>query len=228
MPGFDLKTASVIPTILQKLADTLLNLSWPEVAEKIWQIGKKILQGFSGEGMYEVLDYETTLELYDVKGTRATLRKRERVRYLQDSIIAYQDQAWGDGEILLAYHCTPGKAVDFYRSGYKTHILISRREVKHKGDIDEYHIEWGMRKGFLKPVGFWETEVSHRTKHIMVQVIFPRSRPPFKISIEERNQKRTYFLGEGSRARLPDGRWQIVWEQSQPRLYERYVLKWEW
>jgi hypothetical protein len=106
--------------------------------------------------------------------------------------------------------------------------LIDNLILPQYEDIDEYHIEWGMRKGFLKPVGFWETEVSHRTKHILVQVIFPKSRPPFKISIEERNQKRTYFLGEGSRIRLSDGRWQIVWEQSQPRLYERYVLKWEW
>jgi hypothetical protein len=36
------------------------------------------------------------------------------------------------------------------------------------------------------------------------------------------------MLGEEALVYLPDGRWQIVWEQSQPRLYERYVLKWEW
>jgi len=30
------------------------------------------------------------------------------VRYLQDNVIAYRDQAWGDGEILVDYRCTPG------------------------------------------------------------------------------------------------------------------------
>jgi len=28
----------------------------------------------------------------------ATFKKREKVRYLQDNVVAYQDQAWGDGE----------------------------------------------------------------------------------------------------------------------------------
>jgi hypothetical protein len=87
--------------------------------------------------LYEVLEYESTLELKDREGRKATFKKREKVRYLQDNVIAYQDQAWGDGEILLNYRCTPGAPVDRYRSGYKTTILISRREVKDKGDVDE-------------------------------------------------------------------------------------------
>jgi len=53
--------------------------------------------------MYEVLEYESTLELKDRGGKRATFKKREKVRYLQDNVIAYQDQAWGDGEILVNY-----------------------------------------------------------------------------------------------------------------------------
>jgi hypothetical protein len=64
--------------------------------------------------MYEVVEYESTLELQDRGGQRATFRKREKVRYLQNHIIAYQDQAWGDGEILLDYRCSPGKPVDRY------------------------------------------------------------------------------------------------------------------
>jgi hypothetical protein len=58
---------------------------------------------------------------------RQRLSGIQRVCYLQDSVIAYQDQAWGAGEILLNHRCTPGTPVDRYRSGYKTYILISRR-----------------------------------------------------------------------------------------------------
>jgi len=43
--------------------------------------------------MYEVLDYESTLGLRDWDGERVTFRKREKVRYLQDHITAYQDKA---------------------------------------------------------------------------------------------------------------------------------------
>jgi len=58
----------------------------------------------------EVLEYESTLELKDRGGKRAIFKKREKVRYLQDNVIAYQDQAWGNGEILIDYRCSPGTA----------------------------------------------------------------------------------------------------------------------
>jgi len=40
-----------------------------------------------------VLDCESTLGLRDRDRERATFRKREKVRYLQDHITAYQDKA---------------------------------------------------------------------------------------------------------------------------------------
>ena len=43
--------------------------------------------------MYEVLDYGSTLELRHRDRKRATRWKREKVHYLQDHIIAYQDKA---------------------------------------------------------------------------------------------------------------------------------------
>ena len=206
----------------------MLDLPWPEILGELWKFGRKVMRGLSNEGMYEVLEYESTLELKDKRGEKAKVKKREKVRYLQDHIIAYQDQAWGDGEILINYRCTPGTRVDRYRSGYKTHILISLREVKNKGDIDDFNIEWGIRKGFLVPTGFWATEISHRTKHIKVRVIFPKTRPPMRVSILEKNRNRSRVLSENAKVRLPDGRWSVTWERSQPRMYEHYILNWKW
>jgi hypothetical protein len=122
-----------------------------------------VARGMSNEGVYEVLEYEATLELRDKRGEQATFHKREKVRYLQNYVLAYQDQVWGDGEFLVDYKCSPGVPVDRYRSGYKTHILISLQEVKNKGDIQEFNIEWGIRNGFLAEHGFWASEISHRT-----------------------------------------------------------------
>ena len=137
-------------SLLEKLIALLSGLPWLEVLGKAWKIVQNVMQSRSYKGMYEVLDYESTLELKDREGKRATFKKREKVRYLQDNIIAYQDQAWGDGEILLNYRCTLGTPVDRHRSGHKTYILVSRREVKNRGDVDEFHIEWGIRQGFLR------------------------------------------------------------------------------
>ncbi|MBN1536184.1 MAG: hypothetical protein JW908_05585 [Anaerolineales bacterium] len=204
------------------------SLSWLELIGDLWKIGKKVIRGLSNEGMYEVLDYETTLELHDPKGHKASFKKREKVRYLQDNIIAFQDQAWGDGEILIGYKCSPGVPVDQYRSGHVTHILISSREVKNKGDITDFQIEWDIHRGFLKPDGFWETEINHRTRQVKVHVIFPKTRPPQKVCISEKNMRKSYDLGVDAKKRLPDGRWLISWEKKNPRLYERYILAWEW
>ena len=77
----------------------------------------KILSGSSG--LYEVIDYELSLELYDIRGSIASVNKRQTVRYLQDHIIAYQDQAWGQGEILVDYSCAPGIPADIYQEDKK-------------------------------------------------------------------------------------------------------------
>ena len=78
-----------------KLINVMPYLSWFDALADIWKLGSKAIRGLSVDGMYEVLEYESTLELKDRKGKQALFRKREKVRYLQDNIIAYQDQAWG-------------------------------------------------------------------------------------------------------------------------------------
>jgi hypothetical protein len=152
--------------LFDKLIAVLLRQSWLDVLGGVGKVVREIVQARSHRGMCEALEYEATLELEDPGGKRATFKKREKVRYLQDNVIAYQDQAWGDGEILVDYRCAPGTPVDRYRSGHKTHVLISRREIKNKGDVDEFNVEWGVRQGFLKRTGHWETHVTHRTRHL--------------------------------------------------------------
>lgn len=215
-------------SLVDKLVSIPLGLPWLEIVSKALKLGRKAIQGLSDEGVYEVLEYESTLDLEDHGGKRATFSKRERVRYLQDNVIAYQDQAWGDGEILVNYRCTPGTPVDRYRSGYKTYILISRREVKNRGDIDEFSIRWKMREGFLRGTEQWETHVMHRTKRLKVSVIFPKSRPPHRTTLLESNRQCSRRLEKKEQTLLPNGRWLVTWETKQPRLYETYILQWEW
>lgn len=82
-----------------------------------WRLVKKI-QSERMVGLYEVLDFDHTLELLDIKGKKATYHKRETVRLLQDHVAAYVDQVWGRGDILANYRCSPGKPVDRYRCGH--------------------------------------------------------------------------------------------------------------
>ena len=189
---------------------------------------KAFIQNITKPGMYEVLNYETTLEILDAKGKSAILTKIEEVRFLQNNIIAFQDQAWGSGKILIDYKCTPGVPVDFYQFAHKTYILISLRSVMQKGDITKFEIFWKINDGFKKPNGFWSTDINHFTKVMKVNVIFPKGRPPLKLLTVESNRQLTKELQKDVITQLPDNRWQVTWEKQNPRLYEHYILKWEW
>lgn len=211
-----------------KLGTIIKDLQYIGVLMELWNIGNKVLGRIKNEGIYETLEYESNLEIHNNKGTKATFSKRKKIRYLQDNIIAYQDYGWGDGEILLNYRTNRGKAVDRYRSGYRTYVLLSLREVKGRGDVDEFNIQWNIRNGFLTKDGYWATDISNRTKRIKVNIIFPKSRRPQRLSIEESNRKRTRVLGPEAKKQLPDGRWRITWEKKKPKLYEIYILRWVW
>lgn len=215
-------------SFLTCLVAVLPDLPWIEILTEAWKLGRKIIRGLTDEGMYEVLEYESTLELHDKAGKRATFKKRKKVRYLQNDIIAYQDYGWADGNHFVDYKAKPGLPVDRYKAGYKTYILLSLREVKNRGDVDEFYIQWKIKDGFLKPDGFWETDVSSRTKHMKVRVIFPKSRPPQSVRLVENNIRRTKILGSDSIRQMSDGRWQVTWEKSKPRLYEHYIIRWDW
>ena len=213
---------------LDRVVPVLFSLPWLDIFAELVKVTRKLWQGLADEGMYEVLEHEATLEILDKKGKRARVHKRQKVRYRQNNIIAYQDQAWGDGEILLNYRCSPGGVVDRYRPGHKTFLLISLRDSKHHGDVDEFNMEWGIRDGFLREKEFWETEVSHRTKQLWIRVIFPKDRLPQRSWLVEALRRRKNRLVEESLAKLPDGRWQLSWQANHPRLNERYQLHWEW
>ncbi|MBE0573384.1 hypothetical protein IH575_00570, partial [Candidatus Dojkabacteria bacterium] len=98
----------------------------------------------------------------------------------------------------------------------------------NKGDVDEFNIEWDMRNGFLKPTGFWGTAINHPTKRIKIVVVFPIDRPPLHLSVFEKNLQRTRLLTKDVQKKIPDGRQAIIWEKVNPRLYEDYILSWEW
>jgi hypothetical protein len=215
-------------TSLVRVLLLLLSSDWLDALETIWRLGRRMLALRIHEGIYEVLEYESRLEIADTKGEKAVLHKRERVRFLQDNIMAYQDQAWGDGVIFADYRCSPGVAVDRYREGHLYRILISLRETKSRGDIEEFHIQRTIKRGFTKPVEDFQIEINHTTRKLSVSVVFPRNRVPKRVTLIEKNIVRVTELGTEYRVTLPDGRQQYLWQSDHPRVFEAYILRWEW
>ncbi|MCB9437259.1 MAG: hypothetical protein H6673_09765 [Anaerolineales bacterium] len=179
-------------------------------------------------GSYEVLEHETRLELMDVEGKVAVYEKRQQVRFVQDNIIAIQDKAWGVGEIFADYQCSPGVAVDRYKEGHRYRVLISLRQTKNKGDIENIYIRRAIKNGFTRHSEDIQTEVDHYIKNFRITVVFPSQRPPIEVSLVRQNSTRTTILGQDHIHRLADGRYEVRWETRHPRVFEAYIMAWKW
>jgi hypothetical protein len=69
-----MRNATTTETLLDKPIAVLFRLPCLEVLGNVGQVVRKIMQGRSYRGMYEVLEYEATLELEDPEGKRATFK----------------------------------------------------------------------------------------------------------------------------------------------------------
>ena len=118
-------------------------------------------------GIYEVLEYETSLELLDASSKKANYDKRQRVRFLQDN----EDQAWGDGQIFADYKCSPGIAVDRYQDGNRYRILISLRETKKYGTIEKFHIHRRIENGCTKKSEYFQPRIDQPDRNYLSSII---------------------------------------------------------
>ncbi len=180
------------------------------------------------EGLYEVLEYDSQLELTDSSGEKATFKKRQRIKFLQDNVIAFQDFAWGEGDLFKAYRCSPGTVVDRYRDGDRWNVLISLRETKHSGDVEDFYIEQTVTHGFVRSDEWWQIEMQHQTRWLKLAVIFPPQRRCQHAVLVERMQNRTIELDARNFTELPDGRQVLTWETKKPRRFETYTFQWRW
>lgn len=195
---------------------------------KVYDAARHLWARLSYRGMYEILDYDATLEIMDIKGEKARLTRREHIRFLQDNVVAIHDHAWGDGKFLCNYKCQSGVPVDIYEDGSKHNILISLRETKNKGDEIELWVERTIRGGFTADEEWLETEVDHLMRKLTLSIAFPKGRPCRRATLSRRSTGKVTPLPQKHFALLPDGRQKLTWETRRPRLHDRYTIKWAW
>lgn len=198
--------------------------------ESLFKIFRKAFPFFRREqnrGVYEILEYETTLQL-NTTGETATFLKRQKVRFLQDNVISFEDYAWGEGDIFANYQCSPGVVVDRYLAGDRWNILISLRESKSRGDLEEFFIQSTFVNSFLKPEEWQQVEIRHYTKHLKMTIIFPKERHCSRAMLQRRRHHQSMELTNEHFGILPDGRQMVTWETNEIDPLEVYTLRWEW
>jgi hypothetical protein len=221
-------TPTPIPNPILQILVPLLDSHLAGMISFLWRLGLRVFNEQTHPSDYEILDYDACLELLDTKGNEAVFTKTERVQFLQNNIIAYKDMAWGAGEVLAKYECSPGVAVDTYREGHRLRILISLRTTKNRGDVTEFHIRRTILGAFTKQDESFQHDVIHLIYHASLRIIFPKKRYPKSIAIIEQNSTRTIPLGPKQQTILPDGRLEVVYQIRKPRLFESYIMNWSW
>lgn len=216
-----------ITSVCQWLISWLLS-DPTQLLNLVQTLGRYIRSLYEREGMYEVLEHEVRLELHDTLGQEAVYYKRQKVRFLQNNVIAFQDQAWGDGAIFAEYKCSPGIPVDRYREGHRYRVLISLRQSKQRGEVEEFYIQRTIKHGFTKSTEDLQTEIDHKTKVMSMTVIFPKTRWAKRVALIEQKASRTTELKSEDFKKLPDGRQQVRWQMTYPKQFEAYFLHWEW
>jgi hypothetical protein len=178
-------------------------------------------------GLYETLSDESDWDIRDKTGADAVLIKRRRLHFLQDGVFAIRDFAWGAGDVLADYQCSPGKVVDKYSAAGKHNIVISLREVKKRGDTEDYVITRRMKDMFPDDSEWVATEVTQPTQMMAISVRFPADRPPTGAWLKQNSDpdhRRSTLPIEGN----PDGRQRISVRVDKPKLRETYTIWWEW
>jgi hypothetical protein len=179
------------------------------------------------KGMYEMVAYDARLELLDGRGELATFSKRQRVRFLQDNIIAYQDYVWGHGRI-SDYASSRGRVADRYQEGDRWHVLLSLRETKNRGDVEEFHIQYTIHEGFGQNEEWWQVEIRNPTRRLQIAIVFPPERRCTRALLLQRSRQRSTRLDASHFSHLPDGRQILRWETEKVGGFDLYTIRWWW
>lgn len=214
-----LQAEPVVPPIATELIPVAL-----ELYKGVQQVFRKKLP----QDLYRILDYEATLEFIGPRGKSALFSKKERVQFLQDDVQTIEDFAWGGGNVISNYSCTPGRVVDRYQDGDRWKFLISLRQAKKKGEIETFYIRRRLVNIFTKRDGWWQAEMRHQTERLKLFLIFPARRQPRNTILTERTSNKIFPLNESFWSDLPDGRKMLTWGPKQPRRFEIYTVKWQW
>jgi hypothetical protein len=216
-----------LPSVIESPLN-LFTSNWATFGLDLYHKVSALLKHESHEGLYELLEYDAVLELLDRKGRTAIFKKRLRVKFIQDDVITFQDHAWGDGDILAEYGCSPGIDVDRYPEGDRWNVLISLRETKSRGEVEDFYIQRKIHHGFPRKEEWWQIEMQYQTRHLKFAVKFPPGRHCSRAVLIERKRNRSTLLGPQHFVDLPDGQRILTWENAKPRRFETYTIKWQW
>jgi hypothetical protein len=195
------------------------------LAATLWAIYSLYIRERYGD-VYETIELEQEFDLYDATGAEAIRSLHRTVRFLQNDVLAIRDYTWGDGQLNVDYECSPGRAVDFRKRGPVTYVLIALDDVKQRGEIEDFRSRQKMVGSFLEDSEWASVMSPHPTDRAVLRVIFPKGRPPKRLSFTRRHGEKE--ISNALTREHIDGREHITATILRPPPHEEFTLHWDW
>lgn len=188
-----------------------------------------LIDRLANDDLYESLVHQETWEFLDTNGLVVVQSKKLELRFLQNNISAFPEFIWGDGDILAAYDCSPGKLVDDYRNDYRRTLIISLQEIKMRNDELTFTSTRQIHDGFTEGLEWLEVELYNKTQKFILNVIFPRDHQCTQVSLESKlgQIRRNININQEFRY-LSDGRQQVAFEFDNLKKHELFTFRWKW
>lgn len=172
---------------------------------------------------YEILDYQATLTLEDPKGMKATFKRNEEVRFLQNGVAGILEHAWGEGIILTSFHHQAGTIEDSFKDEGKRHLLVGLKRAMAKGESLRFEVVRKVMAQFTRDEEWVETMKDHPIRRLAYSVIFPKERPC----------QRAVMRSQGLEMPLPivklgNGRTVVRFDTHKPFVGAPYTIRWSW
>lgn len=187
------------------------------------RLGQRLLpEGLSGSP-YEILDYQATLTLLDPMGRRATFRRTQGVRFLQNGVSAILDHFWGDGVPLTHYHHTAGQLAESFQDGGRRHLVIDLGRPMHRGETLSFDVERTALVSFTEGSEWLETTIDHPIHQLGQQIIFPVERPCQGAELVVSD-----FTLPLRALDIGDGRTMLRFSIPRPEADTPHLVRWRW
>ena len=171
---------------------------------------------------YEILDYQSTLILHDHKGIKATLERRQRIRFVQNGVAGIMDHIWGDG-VVTYYENEAGSLEDSFRDEGRRHLVIGLRRPMGRGESLAFRVRRAVMVGLTGDREWVETTIDHPVERLKHTIVFPKERPCQVAALH--HEGRTIPL---TVTRLADGKTRVEFDLRRPSAQTPYTVRWSW
>lgn len=178
---------------------------------------------------YIFIRRQVTLILEDILGKRAICNDQILMRVLNNTF-TYEDIFTNDGYVdeIKTY---PGSIESIQKKGGNIFVRTKLDREYKSGEFLEYSSSCRYNDSHMNSSEYFMVWSGYPTKHLTIQVVFPNDRPCKKYYVSKRSMKFDRKIAESSfplSKKHLHNKDILELDITEPDIFDKYVLEWEW